>query len=182
MRNNFYDENNRLKGYIEDGVCYDDYKCRVCYLLPSGEFVTSRSYRTIMYRIHNNGVITEGTTNRICGYIDAKGCVTATIGDGWNRILGHFDHYPLNTLPSESSYNIDTPSNSTGGGGGYSAGSVSGAGSSSDNYGYSSAFAPEWVNTFNLFMFMAILFVSLFNLPTGIIGILYTIIEVIEGD
>ena len=27
MRNNFYDENNRLKGYIEDGVCYDDYKC-----------------------------------------------------------------------------------------------------------------------------------------------------------
>lgn len=160
MRNNFYDETKKIKGYIENDKCFDNYGRFVCYLLASGEFVTSTEHGTILYKIHSDGTLTKGTSNNICGYINPDGCLTKTRSSSMKEIIGSFDYYPL-TSTNEEFHSINNSNSPTQ--------------ANKNSSKYNPHFAPEWMISFNIIAFIGLFIWGLCSFPTNGIGIIYSV-------
>lgn len=78
-----YDNNGHRIGYVSDDVWCDAYGNIKGYIM--GDCVTdSLQYGKILYKIHNDGTITEGTSNYIVCRIDNDAITEKTS----NRIIG----------------------------------------------------------------------------------------------
>lgn len=98
-----YDDNKRIKGYIQNDVIYNDmgkivgYKSgdyitdaprngKMLYGISNDGYITEGTSRKIVAQVHENGYITKGTSNRIAGSVDRSS--TAAIGVGIPNISG----------------------------------------------------------------------------------------------
>lgn len=85
---NIYDSYMHKVGYIENDVWYDDCDHIKGYII--GDAVTdSRQYGMILCRIHSDGTITEGTSNKIVCRVHEDGAITEGTS---NRIMGKIEY------------------------------------------------------------------------------------------
>lgn len=65
MRKDLYNNDNERIGYIENDQLFNTYNEKICNY-EDGDFYDPIT-REIHYRIHDDGVVTEGTSNRVVG-------------------------------------------------------------------------------------------------------------------